>query len=370
MRRNRVHLFGEFTKVEKLDDGTVKVTGFASSEAVDSYGDVVTAAAMRGALPGYMKWGAVREMHGNVAAGAAINARVNDDGKTEFEALVVDEGSCKKLLCDPPVLKGLSIGGHVPKGGRDENDPHVINALVLTEVSLVDRPANPDCAITLVRMQKGLWHIGWCADLLSSLNALQHDAQWEAEAEGDGSTVPAKLKQLVVDLAQLCREICEEETSELTAADAADEVAGMTEKQITEIVQRSVTAALATALPAALAKAMPPAPAPVAALSDPEPPVPIVDPPVAKAAPAPRITLDANAEELETTKAANATLTKRVAELEAAAAPKGVLKAIGKGEDVTTGQTTAADVAEAKTATDAIKLVHKAGATPYFQARA
>ena len=85
-------LYGEIAKTEQQDDGTVKVWGYASSEAVDSDGEIITAEAMKAAIPDYMKFGAVREMHGKSAAGTAIEIKVEDDGRTYFGAHVVDPG--------------------------------------------------------------------------------------------------------------------------------------------------------------------------------------------------------------------------------------------------------------------------------------
>ena len=100
-------LYGAFQKIDEKDDGTLIVSGFASSESVDSDGEIVTAAAMKGALPDYMKFGAVREMHQASAAGTAIEAKVDDSGKTEFSAHVV----CGYLGCDArpfnPLLTAL-----------------------------------------------------------------------------------------------------------------------------------------------------------------------------------------------------------------------------------------------------------------------
>ena len=86
-------LYGEISKTEAQDDGTIKVWGFASSTAVDSDGDTITAEAMKAALPDYMKFGAVREMHQAKAAGTAIEAEVQEDGRTYFGAHIVMESS-------------------------------------------------------------------------------------------------------------------------------------------------------------------------------------------------------------------------------------------------------------------------------------
>ena len=139
--------YAKIEKTEKLDDGTLKVWGYASSEAVDSDGETITSDAMKAALPDYMKFGAVREMHQNKAAGTAIEAEVQEDGRTWFGALVVDSEAVKKV--ETGTYKGFSIGGKAT--ARDPLNKTVITGLDLIEVSLVDRPANPEAVFTKSR---------------------------------------------------------------------------------------------------------------------------------------------------------------------------------------------------------------------------
>lgn len=143
-------LYAEIAKMEAQDDGTVKVWGYASSEAVDSDGEVITAQAMKAAIPDYMKFGAVREMHGSNAAGTAIEINVEDDGRTFFGAHIVDPIAVTKVK--KGVYKGFSIGGGVT--ARDELNKSQITGLKLTEISLVDRPANPDAVFTCFKADK------------------------------------------------------------------------------------------------------------------------------------------------------------------------------------------------------------------------
>jgi hypothetical protein len=142
-------LYAEISKTEAMDDGTIKVWGYASSEAVDSDGETITADAMKAALPDYLKFGAVREMHGSNAAGTAIEASVGDDGRTFFGAHVVDPVAVKKV--NAGVYKGFSIGGKIT--GRDNVNKTIITGLKLVEVSLVDRPANPDSVFTMFKAE-------------------------------------------------------------------------------------------------------------------------------------------------------------------------------------------------------------------------
>ena len=144
-----MRLYGEISKTEAQDDGTLKVEGFASSEAVDSDGEIVTAEAMKAALPDYMKFGAVREMHQSKAAGTAIEAAVQADGRTYFKAHIVDTEAVKKV--NAGVYKGFSIGGKVTS--RDELNKSTVTGLKLVEISLVDRPANQEAVFSLAKFE-------------------------------------------------------------------------------------------------------------------------------------------------------------------------------------------------------------------------
>jgi len=141
-------LFGELSKAEKQDNGTLIVSGVASSEAVDSAGETIKAEAIKAAIPDYMTFGAVREMHQPHAAGVALKCEVKADGKTHIEARIVDPVTIKKV--ETGVLKGFSVGGKVTE--RDTVNKTVITGIKLTEISLVDRPCNPEALVSLCKV--------------------------------------------------------------------------------------------------------------------------------------------------------------------------------------------------------------------------
>src|SRR6266436_2937810 len=134
-----MRLYGAIQKVEPQDDGTVRVYGIATSEAVDEQGEIVRAEAIRAAIPDYMRFPALREMHQLSAAGTTLEAEVCEDGTTRIVAHVVDPIAVAKVKNQ--VYRGFSIGGRVTQ--RDAGNPKAITGLVLSEISLVDRPANP-----------------------------------------------------------------------------------------------------------------------------------------------------------------------------------------------------------------------------------
>src|ERR1700740_2335446 len=135
-----MRLYGAIEKVEAQADGTIKVHGIATPEAVDDQGEIVKADAMRAAIPDYMRFPAIREMHQLSAAGTALEADVGDDNITRIVAHVVDPVAVSKVKNQ--VYRGFSIGGRVTK--REPGNPKTITGLVLNEISLVDRPANPE----------------------------------------------------------------------------------------------------------------------------------------------------------------------------------------------------------------------------------
>lgn len=141
-----IKFYGQFTK---KDDDERTVEGYASTEAIDTQGEVVKTEAIEKALPDYLKWGNVREMHQWSAVGKTIVADVDKVKKGLFiKAKIVDPIAWQK--CKEGVYNAFSIGGKVLK--RVGN---VIQDLVLNEISIVDRPANPEAIFTLVKFDKG-----------------------------------------------------------------------------------------------------------------------------------------------------------------------------------------------------------------------
>jgi hypothetical protein len=73
--------FAPLRKVTDADDGSIMVTGVASTESADSTGETILASAIKKALLAYKKYPAIREMHRSTsAAGRAVEIAVDDDG--------------------------------------------------------------------------------------------------------------------------------------------------------------------------------------------------------------------------------------------------------------------------------------------------
>jgi phage head maturation protease len=221
-------LYAEIAKSEKQPDGTLIVEGFASTGSQDSDGETITPDAMKAAIPDYMRFGAVREMHdAKKAAGTALEIEVLDDGRTRFVSHVVDPVAVVKV--ETGVYKGFSIGGSVPKGGRDPVNKTQINALNLIEVSLVDRPANPEAVITCFKaegvepenendevddpeaLNKGLWNMQRMLEALATLRSCASEVKYEVQnGEHDPGTIDA-IKSCVGALGEFCQKYLGEE---------------------------------------------------------------------------------------------------------------------------------------------------------------
>jgi phage head maturation protease/regulator of replication initiation timing len=138
-----------FADIVKIDPDLKMVYGYATTEALDSQGERVSKEAVEAALEDYLKWANIREMHKASAVGVAKEAALDDKG-LYISAKIVDRDAWDKIK--EGVYKGFSIGG---KKIAKEEETGLITALSLTEISLVDRPANPECKFDVWKAEGG-----------------------------------------------------------------------------------------------------------------------------------------------------------------------------------------------------------------------
>ena len=157
--------------ITKIDQDQRMVWGYASTEAEDGQGEIVKRDALAAALADYMRFANIREMHRNSAVGIAKEAELDDKG-LYLGAKIVDDDAWAKVV--EGVYKGFSIGGRVT--ARDPADRAVITGVSLTEISIVDRPANPDAVFDCWKAQRDISagddDAGAAADSLAA--AMQH----------------------------------------------------------------------------------------------------------------------------------------------------------------------------------------------------
>lgn len=152
-----MRFYAPIQKAEQQDDGSLIVTGVATDETVDVDGEIVRYTASKTA---FEEWDArnIREMHQPIAVGTAIDVMPDDATKSVALRVRISAGAPNtqaKVL--DGTLKGFSIGGRVGEGGRkvatvDGEEVVEITRLSLSEVSLVDVPANPNARIQLAKV--------------------------------------------------------------------------------------------------------------------------------------------------------------------------------------------------------------------------
>ena len=144
-------VFARLTKREKQADGTLLVTGVATDPTLDADEQICDPAWLKSAMPAWFSTGAnVRYMHQSDAVGVATKYDQAEGDQHIITARIVDDAAIKKV--EHGVLQGFSIGIRNPRIRADKSAPGgVLCGGSVVEVSLVDRPANPACMLTLAK---------------------------------------------------------------------------------------------------------------------------------------------------------------------------------------------------------------------------
>ncbi len=138
--------------ITKLADGSVLVHCVVTSEAPDSQGEIVDYDAFKAAAPDLMKWATLGQMHDpeRMDAGTILKLYFDDSAReVEADLHVVDPVAVAKVISR--TYKSVSIGGVklatqlVDFMGKTYRK---ITRMIAEEISLVNRGANPDAAIS------------------------------------------------------------------------------------------------------------------------------------------------------------------------------------------------------------------------------
>ena len=197
--------------IAKVDAEQRMVWGYASTAALDDQGETVTREALAEALDGYMRFANIREMHQNSAVGVAKQADIDDKG-LYLAAKIVDDEAWRTVV--EGVYNGFSIGGRVT--ARDPVNRKVITRLALTEISIVDRPANPEAVFDCWKSSAGValeGNSGAEPSLHPQVAALGRlarvlvDLEWlykHIAAAERGTAEPPDLQRTRATIAELC----------------------------------------------------------------------------------------------------------------------------------------------------------------------
>ena len=149
-----------FLPLMKVDLDRRLVTGVATAEAPDRSGEICDYASSK---PYFEKWsnealaasggksrGAVRAMHGRIAAGKLTGIEFDDEAKrVVVSAKIVDDDEWRKVT--EGVYTGFSQGGRYVQRWPDPDSGLVRYTAEPHEISLVDLPCLPDATFEVVK---------------------------------------------------------------------------------------------------------------------------------------------------------------------------------------------------------------------------
>ena len=184
------NVYADIIKMDENEDGTLTVYGKATDSAIDIDQQICDPAWLDTAMPDwFMTGGNIREQHSNIAAGVAQEYQQKADGHY-ISALVVDPVSVKKVKAR--VLRGFSIGIKSPRVVKDTKaaNGRIIDGQIV-EVSLVDRPANPNCQLVLAKSVNGEKSLTKVEELVET-NIEKEIAGEQLPMNGEAKAIPSR----------------------------------------------------------------------------------------------------------------------------------------------------------------------------------
>lgn len=154
--KNKLDVFIPFTKIDGVNR---RVWAYLTTGDLDHDGQRVDMKAIARALPEYLEWGNVREMHEKKVAGVIQpeNAMIDDYGLLGGIDVLRDD---TWQLIEGGGYKGVSIGLSDVVIRKSDDAPHGLltdggeggKPFKIIEASFVDRPANPKCKIVALKV--------------------------------------------------------------------------------------------------------------------------------------------------------------------------------------------------------------------------
>jgi len=249
-----------FVPITKVDVEKREVWGQAVAEVADKSGEIFD---YDGSRPYFDDWSAafekatdgkslgnIRAMHGKVAAGKVIAYLPNDAEKViDIGTKIVDDAEWAKV--EEGVYTGFSIGGDYVKRWKDGAGLTRYIAQP-SEISIVDNPCVPTATFSVIKadgvteerafapslaepLRKGLWSVARLASLLQDVQWLASDEAWDAEIEGDGSPIPAQLRDWLSQGVTILSAMVTEEGAEAVADLPGDDVADVETVDVVEL---------------------------------------------------------------------------------------------------------------------------------------
>lgn len=142
----------DIVKSERNADGDLVVYGKATGPDLDLDGQICDPKWLQKAMPDWMTFGNVREMHQPIAAGVGTELTQNGND-WNLRSVCVDPTTALKI--EKKVLTGYSVGIRDPKVVKDAGAPggRIVGGTII-EVSYVDRPCNPTAKMAIAKAAK------------------------------------------------------------------------------------------------------------------------------------------------------------------------------------------------------------------------
>ena len=264
------NVYADILKYDDNGDGTLTVYGKATDDALDIDQQICDPVWLDKAMPDwFMTGGNIREQHSNIAAGVAKEYEAKSDGHY-ISALVVDPVSVKKV--QNRVLRGFSIGIKSPRVVMDKKaaNGRIIDGQIV-EVSLVDRPANPNCQLVLAKSingEKSLTKVEELVETTIEKELVEESMPMNGEAKSipsqeDMMSRYAAAKQAYDDVCMMCKEYgyelpseekqygesAEEESAEGPAGSGAEHELAEAKTEEEPEMEKSVTEIIPTPVP-------------------------------------------------------------------------------------------------------------------------
>jgi hypothetical protein len=191
---------GDILKWDDNGDGTINVYGAATDPSEDLDGQGCDPLWLAAEMPAWFKFANVREQHGPVAAGVGKELERADGDKWMLKTHVVDANTVKKVKAG--VLKGYSIGVRNGKVRRDKAAGYPNGRIVggkIVEISLVDRPCNPNATITICKAAPGSDDLDSVEPLLEDIDPSMYIGEEIDVSSGDDEDETAQAVEIPVD---------------------------------------------------------------------------------------------------------------------------------------------------------------------------
>ena len=206
--------------ITKVDEEKRQVWGVATSDAVDSQGDIIDYDASKKAVADWLKSTAnIREMHDSKkAVGKAFDAQFDDANRKITVGAYISrsaDGENTWQKVKEGILSAYSVGGSIKDSVLDkakdavtgvEQTVNRVTDWTMSELSLVDNPANPDARIVMVKsadgksldyvdFQKILDHVDKTIAKTINVNDLNVPAAWWVQKYQNNELTKSAIKE-------------------------------------------------------------------------------------------------------------------------------------------------------------------------------